>query len=207
MNADFAAYRIRGTRPGPAIALIGGVHGNEPAGTVALLALVRNPPRLRRGTLIVIPAANPWGLRHNSRYQADGSDLNRAFNPPVGAAARLARILRECDLVVDFHEGWSWHVRNPLSIGSTISATGAAREWALDIIAGLNRFTPRGRHFVLERHPACDIPSSLECFMRRAGRAYMLVETTGQKNIQPLSVRVRQINYVISRVIAPLLNQ
>ena len=59
------------------------IHGNEPAGTPLLNALVdylRDNPQLLEGRRVVLlPSANPDGQAKNTRENARGIDLNRNF--------------------------------------------------------------------------------------------------------------------------------
>ncbi len=77
----FPVIIIQGKDPGPVFWVTAGIHGGEHAGVVAAQQLVT--PELAaglRGTLIVIPALNPSGLRTRERspYYASG-DPNRLF--------------------------------------------------------------------------------------------------------------------------------
>jgi protein MpaA len=63
--------------------ILGGIHGNEPAGTplVRRLAehLKQNPLLLEGRMVVLLPVANPDGLAYNNRLNANGVDLNRNF--------------------------------------------------------------------------------------------------------------------------------
>ncbi len=62
------------------IYLSAGIHGDEPAGTEALIGWAEaNLDCLRRQPCLLFPCLNPWGLAHNSRTDAEGRDLNRTF--------------------------------------------------------------------------------------------------------------------------------
>lgn len=65
------------------VGLFGGVHGDEPSGTAAVLGfldLLREDPEIGRGyELFLYPACNPHGLQTSSRWLASGADLNREF--------------------------------------------------------------------------------------------------------------------------------
>ncbi|MEZ4415550.1 MAG: succinylglutamate desuccinylase/aspartoacylase family protein [Gemmatimonadota bacterium] len=71
--------RVRGERPGPSLVAVGGLHGNEPAGVLALqrvvATLVGRQDRLR-GELVAI-AGNRRALRVGRRFLV--RDLNRAW--------------------------------------------------------------------------------------------------------------------------------
>ena len=104
---------LRGEQPGPATAVVAGIFGDKPLGCLAVLDLER---RLRgldlRGTVVLVPAANPPALEAGTRLSPDGLFLNRRFpGLPTGAltdqiAHHLMAELRErVDAVVDLHSG------------------------------------------------------------------------------------------------------
>jgi murein peptide amidase A len=67
-----------GTLGAPSILVVGGVHGNEPAGIAVARDLITDPPH--RGVLLwVIPSLNPDGVVGGTRQNAHGVDLNRNF--------------------------------------------------------------------------------------------------------------------------------
>jgi len=70
-----------GNRKGkPHVFLSAGIHGDEPAGVEALLSYFEQKPRwTTEFTFTLVPLLNPWGLRHNSRLNEEGLDLNRSF--------------------------------------------------------------------------------------------------------------------------------
>lgn len=90
--------------------LICGMHGDEITGLMVLRALLQGL-RLKKGTLTIIPAANPLAQALKKRENPEDSrDLNRSFpgeRRGKGTSSRLARaILEEAeshDLVVDLH--------------------------------------------------------------------------------------------------------
>jgi len=61
---DTAVYVLEGRRPGGAVLVLGGTHGDEPAGYIAAVVLVERA-RVERGRLIVVPRANESGFTHN----------------------------------------------------------------------------------------------------------------------------------------------
>jgi len=70
---------------GPDITLIlATIHGDEPAGTPLLRSLakhIRSHLELINGrTIVLLPVANPDGFAQNTRYNANGVDLNRNFS-------------------------------------------------------------------------------------------------------------------------------
>ncbi|WP_459617733.1 M14 family metallopeptidase [Bordetella sp. 2513F-2] len=100
--------------PGPAVALLAGVHGDEWEGQAAILDLWHTLPGiLQRGTVYLLPAANAEASLAGTRFSpSDGGNLNRAFlgAPARGyteslAAALEARLLPRLDAMIDVHSG------------------------------------------------------------------------------------------------------
>lgn len=79
LGKEIRLYRTEDFHAGTLI--IGGIHGNEPA-TVTLAEAFAERHLLTGHTgenVAVIPVANPDSYQHNSRYNANGVDLNRNF--------------------------------------------------------------------------------------------------------------------------------
>lgn len=97
----------------PTVLLIGQQHGNEPAGSEALLVLARELSQglleslLDRINVIIVPRANPDGAAANTRVTANGVDMNRDHllltTPEARALAKLTRDYQPI-VVVDAHE-------------------------------------------------------------------------------------------------------
>lgn len=108
---------------GSPVALItAGIHGDEgPWGAWAIRKLLDQVPiEELRGTLRVIPVANPLAMETDSRNALlDTLDLNRVFpGDPNGshterlAAAIVSNAVEGADVVIDLHGGGSWCVNN-----------------------------------------------------------------------------------------------
>ncbi|HEY3383153.1 MAG TPA: hypothetical protein VGK32_15385 [Vicinamibacterales bacterium] len=98
--------------------LIGGIHGREPAGALALARGV--PTMIERGRalrLLVLPLLNPWGYLHHQRYGPSGQSvsdsdhlLGRAVVPACAEAAAITDFvmrgirIRPGAAVLDLHE-------------------------------------------------------------------------------------------------------
>lgn len=94
------------------LVVVAGVHGNEVAGGLAaseILLDARAHPQVYRGLDVhLVAPANPVGLTHGSRYNAEGCDVNRdfgAFETVEARAIRDAIEESEPDLVLSLHEG------------------------------------------------------------------------------------------------------
>lgn len=97
----------------PTVLLIGQQHGDEPAGSEALLVIARElaqgllRPLLDNSHVLIVPRANPDGGEAIARATTGGLDMNRDHlllnTPEAQALARLARDYRPA-VVVDAHE-------------------------------------------------------------------------------------------------------
>lgn len=100
--------------------LTASVHGDEgPWGVRAITKLLETTPLSDlKGSLRVVPVANPMAMEADSRYSAlDVLDLNSTFpgNANGSHTQRLAAVLAEqavdgADVVLDVHGGGSWCV-------------------------------------------------------------------------------------------------
>jgi len=59
---------------------------------------------------------------------------------------------------------------------------------------------PKKQFTMLERSN-CDIQSSLRCAMSKRNIPYILIETSGQQDIQPLDIRVSQVYSCIDTIV------
>ncbi|MCE1251717.1 MAG: succinylglutamate desuccinylase/aspartoacylase family protein [Comamonadaceae bacterium] len=110
-GADPASLQASGR---PTVLLIGQQHGDEPAGSEALLAMARElapggllEPLLEQINVILVPRANPDGAEASQRNTTNGVDLNRDHllltTPEAQALAQLVRNYRPL-AVLDAHE-------------------------------------------------------------------------------------------------------
>ncbi|HLP77448.1 MAG TPA: M14 family metallocarboxypeptidase [Candidatus Paceibacterota bacterium] len=90
-----------------------GIHGDEPAGPLAVLRLLQENRWPDTIELWVCPCLNPHGFRMNCRENASGIDLNRAYRNPSAQEiiAHIAWLDRqpEFDLCLLLHEDWESH--------------------------------------------------------------------------------------------------
>ena len=98
------------TGPGPCIYLSAGIHGDEPAGPLALLALLKEGFFNTANHWLICPALNPEGLAAGIRENAKGMDLNRSYwsrcQPETKAHIHWLEGKPIPSLFISLHEDW-----------------------------------------------------------------------------------------------------
>lgn len=192
----------RAATDGPCVLVVGGMHGNEPAGAAAA-AQISNWP-LERGTLIVVARANPPALAAAQRFTPDVEkairNLNRNFVVTADGvlttgvmAPQLWKVVEQFqpDWVFDLHEGFDFNRINKNSVGSSVIADKDPETQAMsklltsivdqEISDPDRKFTPRGP----------PIKGSLARAAADATSAHAMILETTYKD-QRLAVRTRQ---------------
>lgn len=104
---------IRGKKDGPVVFISAAIHGDELNG-IEIIRRFRMLSILKRlkGTVILVPIVNIYGIMTLSRYLPDRRDLNRSFpgsakGPLAGRVAKIFfdEIVSKCDLGIDLHTG------------------------------------------------------------------------------------------------------
>lgn len=92
----------------PAVTISAGMHGDEPAGPIALLDLVQRQELDPAFRYRLWPCINPSGFDNGTRESAEGVDLNRTFSRGGGAPESRAILTANRDLTfelaLDLHE-------------------------------------------------------------------------------------------------------
>lgn len=159
--------------------IIGGIHGNEPAGIYATLqlmsAITQIPSTL---ALTIIPCLNPVGFNRNKRHNEDQKDLNRAFGISELAEERkiIDRLLSDIDLLItlhedDVHDGCYLYESAPSKIGSKVikamsehckvctSDEVFGEPCAKGIITSLDHTKPKTKYSIEGRATSLNIPN------------------------------------------------
>lgn len=104
---------FRGKSEGPTVFVSAAVHGDELNG-IEIIRRIRKLNILKKlkGTLILVPIVNVYGIITLSRYLPDRRDLNRSFpgSSKGSLTSRVAKvffdeIVRKCDFGIDLHTG------------------------------------------------------------------------------------------------------
>lgn len=123
--------------PGPALVVMGAVHGNEPSGAIAIARAIDDFQHgrllLQRGRLTLVPVANPLAFRQNTR---EGErNLNRRFVPRADPrdhedriTRQLAPLLAAHDVLLDLH---SFHTGgDPFAMVGPLNNSGTREPFA-----------------------------------------------------------------------------
>jgi protein MpaA len=159
-DLEVACYHVRGPHGGGdpvRIGLFAGIHGDEPAGTHALVRVIlglQAQPLLATGyELFFYPICNPSGFATGSRLSASGKDLNREFwkNSVEPEVQLLEREIR----TRAFHGLISLH-SDDTSPGMYGFVRGAVLTRGLlePALAAAERILPRNREPLIDGFPA-----------------------------------------------------
>ena len=195
-------------KPGPTVLVVGGIHGNEPAGFRAA-EQIRHWP-IVRGKLLVLPQINRLGLAANLRWapeyrnDREERDLNRNF-PREKATQPITPLCqavwdfiskRRPDWVFDLHEGFDFHRINPKSVGSSIITFPEEAIFAGAMLDAVNAGVEPRRQFSLLAKSGPVNGSLARACSRLLGAKSFILETTFKD--QPVSLRTRQHRRMVS---------
>ena len=175
---------------GPTALILGGVHGNEPAGAVAAARVCDF--KLLRGKLVVVPRVNALGLAKNVRLLPEIGDMNRAY-PPTGETpaekmgAEIVSLMEryKISLFIDLHEARTFHRLDKSSLGQTLlfADNSVSASMAMDAVDAVNRGIDEPvKKFALVGYP---IPGSSAWYAGKyLGIAAFTVETSSKQTLE-----------------------
>lgn len=201
-------------KPGPCIMIVGGMHGNEQAGSRAAGQIRHWLPE--RGKLLILPRANKTGLDAGIRYLANSPselrDLNRNFPKTDGENQTRGDLAQEIwslakrfeiDWLLDLHEGSDFHQINKKSVGSSIIPTkGEGMDEAVTkaLRAVNDTIDNPSKKLVRLRYPVNG--SLARAAHERLGAVAIILETTVKD--QPLSMRIGQHRLMVHAILRHL---
>jgi len=155
-------HEIDSKEPGPTIIITGGIHGDEPAGSLAAKKLTNFTPN--KGKLFIFPAINKEGLAVNNRYYENEIDLNRSFpgdekgNIGEKLTASLFKFINEkADMVIDLHESKYYAKENSEYFGQSIIAGKLDRSIliSMNVVSKANEEIENNlEEFIINSYPA-----------------------------------------------------
>jgi hypothetical protein len=235
-NLEYFTYG-KGSPTDKRILILGGIHGNEPAGSKAILKFMNdintndtsiNKIVINDKRIILIPYVNYCGLQMNMRAMPQIGDLNRKFpstenyidddlNPII---KKILIFVKEADIIIDFHEGWGFYKEKNGSVGSTITPTNTETSLLIadKIYDNINKnITDNNKKFTIlidesyddnkiKTNPDkygknYDIKGTFRYYANLIKKNYLLIETSGQNDIQDLLTRTSQARVVIDTVL------
>ena len=117
-------YVKEGAQPGPTLVVVGGVHGDEPAGYLAARKLL--DWEVVRGKVVVLPDAHKEAIRRKMRGYP--GNMNRMFpgkadgTPMERLAFEIFGMIRDSrpDVLLTLHESRDFHADDPSRYGHTL---------------------------------------------------------------------------------------
>ncbi len=137
----------------PHLYLSTGIHGDEIAGPVAILEMLRDPDFFAGVHATIFPLLNPDGLALGTRGNAAGIDLNRDYRNPksaeIASHIKTLKTLGRFDAAMMLHEDYE-------GIGAYLYELNEALPPTLggEIIASMGRHVPVDLRPVIEEVPA-----------------------------------------------------
>lgn len=142
-----------GRENAPRLYLSAGIHGDETAGPLALLDLLRRPDFFHGFEVVIFPILNPEGLARGRRTNAEGIDLNRDYrNTKSSEIAGHIAALRELgrfDGAMMMHEDFEGTGAYLYELNDALSPSLGA-----DIITAMGRHVPIDLRSEIEDAPA-----------------------------------------------------
>ena len=190
------------------ILIIGGTHGNEPSSALSLYKLIRylKNKNIQNSLITIIPMLNKTGFYTNNRYSnhfLKDYDINRNYPNKYYINKSITKLVKNYDIIIDHHEGYDYHISNTHSIGSTITNINFDTVFLKNILSKLNthikdktkKFTFNTRDFFPE--------GSLRnlIYKKYPKKKYLLIETTGITNKEPLNQRQSKALYIILSIL------
>jgi predicted deacylase len=238
VNCDnLDVHTFNGKRKGFRLLIVGSVHGNEPAGTVACYKLIEmlSNRTLKSGTVTIIPTVNPCGVLQYTRT-SNGIDLNRTYETSVVTPQQNRTVMKyvnNSDVVIDCHEGHGYYLLNGTlkqlnkSMGSTLTAGRgvigyngyngyngykgykgsihiSSVKLAENAINYINSTLNLSDHYKFSLYPDNTLKGTLREYCNSRNVPYVLIETSGQNEIQPINVRRDQQLLVFDSVMRDL---
>lgn len=129
---NITVHAIRGTHPGPTLAVLGALHGDATFGPTVIRAAASGlDPTIMRGTVLLVSVANPIAFETGTRntgqgWNTDMTNLNRVFpgTKEGWVTQQLAAALSDCviapaDAVISYHCGTDTAIDYTLVVGDS----------------------------------------------------------------------------------------
>lgn len=187
------SYCYKGKKPGKHLLILGGVHGNEVCGQRALSALKdeldSGSLHIEKGTLTIVPYANPWACASFKRYME--KNLNRVIghhkNPEAyeeRLGKQIAGLIDTADVLVDMHS-ISSHCPAPFVFNDFPSPE---NDKLCQVVGG--HFIVKNWHEMFSEHPEHDF-NSTQLYAEKSGIPGCLIECGQHDDDSAIDVAAR----------------
>ena len=194
----------------PKIVLLAGSHGNEPAPGHYLYKLASEMQLKKFSTMklniVIIPYVNPSAILKGDRSLFLHEDVNRSWDNSYITKINkyLEPVLKNANLIVDFHEGYDFHLCNKKSIGQTIFTTDKS------YLPVINKIVKTLNKQIIIPNKKCakwtvraddkKIVGSLKEWSINRNIPYILIEIAGQDDIVPMNVRMNETKIIVNEI-------
>ncbi|HKC77175.1 MAG TPA: succinylglutamate desuccinylase/aspartoacylase family protein [Gaiellaceae bacterium] len=187
-GVEHPAFEARGSRDGPHVALIGGIHGCEYSSIAAVTRFMNGlDPDELAGSITAVPVVSMQSFVHRSPFvvPVDGKNLNRSFpgtydGTYTDALARgiFDELIASADILIDLHGGDLVEALEPFAIYSGGPAEEAAH--ALAVAFGLR--------YVVRQEPADGLSGMTSDAAAAAGIPAIIAEAGGRGQLEEEAV-------------------
>lgn len=182
--------------------IVGGIHGNEPAGTEAALSLAtdlgQHHDLYPDTSFVILPLANPWGYAHNLRHNGNNRDIARNFTEGGTQETALIKKLLErahCDILIDLHEDRLDHGFYLLGYDSASAAALTAMAQAITRTTGIepSRRAEHGLLLIARDDFSSQSRTTLSLYARQHGTAASYIIETPERLRQEERVQLHRL--------------
>lgn len=140
------AYKINGNKK---YYISSGIHGNEPAGPIALTMMMKMNLFPKNATILIFPCLNPDGFERGTRSDSHGIDLNRDYKLQKSNKTKLHKnIINKFgtpDVSIILHEDWE-------SDGFYIYKQCNDKDYSDQLINSISKNFPIDKHNTIDNH-------------------------------------------------------
>jgi uncharacterized protein len=189
-HLEHPAFVARGSRDGPHVALIGGVHGCEYSSIAAVIRFMNELAADElRGSITAVPVVSMQSFQRRSPFVVpeDGKNLNRCFpgthdGTYTDALARsiFDELIAPADVLIDLHGGDLVEALEPFTIYDASPVEERAR--ALAVAFGLR--------YVVREEPTAGLGGMTCSAAAEAGIPAIIAEAGGCGQLDPLAVEL-----------------
>lgn len=204
------------------VLVLGGVHGNEYGPSFGIEEFCKENNNKLNGNITFIPRVNSEGIDKQTRYLPCKSnlltnyDINRNFteNKINDFQKKIINMVKDHDIVLDFHEGYGFHKINNNSVGSSVmpgykysnnKIYPKLKKISEKLLNTINlTIDTDNQKFTIITDQKYYIKNTLRDYCEKINKPYILIEITGHNNKQPLNIRKDQSKIILTQFLKEL---